>query len=125
MWPHRGSLSRVGSLVMSSERQRPGGSKRSRGALDRESGATNPCHPLDVSLQGAPAVRVKLSLLEWVACDNKVWRRASTQNASGMPSCATSLGLRRCGLVIRRTGHLCGTSLAPRWSVRSQAAEWS
>jgi hypothetical protein len=40
-----------GALVMSSERQRPGGSKRSRGALDGESGATNPCRPLDVSFQ--------------------------------------------------------------------------
>jgi hypothetical protein len=38
VWPHRGSLSRVGSLVMSSERKRPGGSKRSRGALDGEWG---------------------------------------------------------------------------------------
>lgn len=73
----------------------------------------------------SPAVRVKLSVLEWVACDNEVWRRASTQNVSGMPSCATSLGLRRYGLVTLMTGHLCGTNLAPRWSARSQAAEWS
>ena len=36
MWPHRASLSRVGILVMSSERQRPEGPKRSRGALDGE-----------------------------------------------------------------------------------------
>lgn len=69
--------------------------------------------------------RVRWQLLVWVACDNEVWKRASTQNVSGMPSCATSPDRRHCGLVTRMTGRLCGTSLAHRWSVRSQAAEWS
>ena len=69
-----------GALVMSSERQRPGGSKRSGGALDGESGATNPCHPLDMSLRNSSNLESEDSgydLGGWAIPE--VWSRVTTR----------------------------------------------